>query len=398
MRFKIISILQFLNKKTQILFNQFIAVRKFNIYKNSQNLPKRGNALLVYIVYPFYLKETDASFRAHINVWNARMIVQVLNDLGFCVDVIDYHDKFFETAKKYDLIIGIGEAFDSEKLYFKNSSIKIYYATGMHYLAETNLIYHRNLNFRDRKGKFISPKRINTPYFSPEKSDYIISIQNGFTNKTYSHLNIPIYALTLSGTESDFSKNLLKNKNTKTILWLSGSGMVLKGLDLVLDAIKQLDDCRLIICADTSDDEEFVKIYHNELFGTRNITLHGFVDIGSPEFQKIIEECVAVIYPYPEGEISGSLMTCMNHGLIPIIAYFSNSEIAEFAEYVDGTVKGIKETLSRFIQLPDEIILEKSRKSLEYVRRYHSREKEYSDWKSAFEDIVEKSNLFKQPK
>lgn len=121
------------------------------------------------------------------------------------------------------------------------------------------------------------------------------------------------------------------------------------------------------------------------------------MDIGSPEFKKIIDECVAVIYPYPEGEISGSLMTCMNHGLIPIIAYFSNSEIAGFAEYVDGTVKGIKETLTRFIQLPDEIIQEKSRKSLEYVRCYHSREKEYSDWKSAFEDIVKKSKLFEQP-
>ena len=100
MRFKIVAVLQFFNKKTQIIFNRFIAVRKFNIYNNPQNMPKRGNALLMYIVYPFYLKETDASFRAHINVRNARMIVQVLNDLGFCVDVIDYRDKFFETSKK----------------------------------------------------------------------------------------------------------------------------------------------------------------------------------------------------------------------------------------------------------------------------------------------------------
>ena len=78
-------------------------------------------------------------------------------------------------------------------------------------------------------------------------------------------------------------------------------------------------------------------MYHHELFESPNITLQGFVGVGTPEFKKILSECVAVIYPYPEGEMNGSVMTCMNHGLIPIIAFFSNEEIAKFAELVDGT-------------------------------------------------------------
>ena len=392
MRLKMIDGFQFINKKTQIWFNRFITLRKLNIYENSSK-PVQGHALLMYIVRPFYYKKNDPLYRAHINARNARLIVQVLNDLGFCVDVVDYRDREFTTTKKYDLVIGIGESFDYQKEYFKNSKIKIYYATGMHYIAETNLIYQRYLNLKLRKGKFISPKRINIPYFSPEKSDYIISVQNEFTNKTYSHLDIPLYALTLCGTEPDSPKDQIKVKNTKTILWFSGAGMILKGLDLVLDAVCQLKDCRLIICTSFSDDIEFERMYHNELYATPNISFVGFVDVGSAQFKKIVDECVAVIYPYPEGEMSGSLVTCMNHGLIPIIAYFSNKEIAEFAEQVESTVGSIKETLIWICQLSDNQIFEKSKKTLEYVHRHNTSEKEYLDWKLAFEDIIKKSNL-----
>jgi len=387
----IINTFHFLSKKLPAPFNRFLTLRKLNIYNGTQ--PIRGHALLMYIVHPFYLKEDDPTFRAHINVRNARLIVQVLNDLGYCVDVIDYQDEDFESNKCYDVVIGIGEAFDKQKQYLKNSKTKIYYATGMHYITETTLIYQRHLNVKNRKGKYISPNRINLPYFSPEKSDIIISVQNEFTNKTYSHLNIPLYSLTLSGTEPDSRQGLLKTKNTKTILWFSGSGMVLKGLDLILDAVSQLKDCNLVICANLSGEEEFKEMYHKELYDTDNISFRGFVDVRSPQFNEIVTECVAVIYPYPEGEMSGSLMTCMGHGLIPIIAYYSNNEISEFAEYVDGTIEGIKDTLIHFCQLSDDRILEKSQKSLEYVQKYHSTEKEYLDWKFALRDILEKGKL-----
>lgn len=396
MLWKIIAFLQLFNNKSQILFHRFVALRKLNIYNNSQNQPIRGHALLMYIVQPFYYQENDPRFRAHINARNACLIAKVLNDLGFSVDVIGYLDKYFTTNKRYDLVIGIGEAFDTEKDYFRNSKIKIYYATGLHYIAESNLIYQRYLNLRNRKGIFISPIRVNNPYFSPEKSDYIISVQNRFTNNTYSHLNIPLYELTLSGTEPDSPDKLVRTKNSKTILWLSGHGMVLKGLDLVLDAVYQVKDCRLIIFASLSEDKEFEALYHKELYASPNISFEGFVDVASEKFKKIVAECVGVICPYPEGEMSGSLMTCMNHGLIPIIAYFSSDEIAEFAEYVDGTVEGIRDTLTRFCQLPDDQISEKSRKTIEYVHRYHSVDKEYSDWKNALEDILKKSD-FSEP-
>ena len=99
-------------------------MRKLDIYNNSQNLPIRGNALLIYIVHPFFIQENNPSFKSHINIRHTLRIVKILNDLRFCVDVIDYKDKFFATSKKYDIIIGIGEAFDHHKQYFKDKQSK----------------------------------------------------------------------------------------------------------------------------------------------------------------------------------------------------------------------------------------------------------------------------------
>lgn len=373
----------FLSRNTR---NKFKRIR--NIY-NNKNLPVKGHALLTYITHPFFMNENDPAFRSHVNMRRSLMIVNVLNELGYSVDVIHYKDRKFDTKKQYDIVIGIGEAFDYEKDYFINSRIKIYLATGLHWLTETYLIYQRLFNLKNRKKVTLIPRRLNELYFSPEKSDVIFSVQNEYTNNTYSHLNKPIYSLALSGSlDSPPITQNIKKKNTKTFLWLSGGGMVLKGLDIVLEAFSEMPDFKLKVCANVSSEKDFEQLYFKELYETKNIQTYGFVDIGSDEFRNIVSECVAVIDPYPIGEITGSIVNSMYYGLIPVIGYFSNDEIKNFAELADGTVEGIKKVLVKFGELTDHEIMEKSSKTLEYVQKYHSQTKEYNDWKSAFEDVI----------
>jgi hypothetical protein len=364
--------------------------RVLDIYNNTSKHPK-GHVLLMYITHPFFLNYNSPKLRYHINMLNSLLIVKVLNELGYKVDVVKYNDSKFDTNKIYDIIIGIGEAFDYNKKYFTNSRIKIYYATGLHWLTETYLIYERLLNLKNRMKITLIPRRLNKPYFSPEKSDVIFSVQNDFTNKSYLHLNKPIYVLPMSGSLA--TKNItenIKKKNTKTILWLSGGGMVLKGLDIVLEAFSEMHDFKLIICANVSAEKDFESLYYKQLYYTENIKIYGFVDIGDDEFQKIISECVAIISPYPEGEISGSLINGMCFGLIPIIAYCSNGEIKEFSEPVIGTVNGIMEALKRFGELSDEEIIIRSTKTIEYVKKNYNQINEYDHWKQALEDVINK--------
>jgi hypothetical protein len=354
------------------IFIQDKGMKRINNIYNNKNLPVKGHALLMYISHPFFMNEKDPAFRSHINIPCSIMIVKVLNEIGYSVDAINWKDRKFNTKKQYDIVIGIGEAFDYEKDYFINSRIKIYYATGLHWLTETYSIYQRHFNLKNRKKVTLIPRRLNEPYFSPEKSDIIFSVQNEYTNNSYSHLNKPIYYVAPS-VSLDFPTSIenIKKKNTNTFLWLSGGGMVLKGLDIVLDAFFEMHDFKLKVCANVSSEKDFEQLYFKELYETKNIQTYGFVDIGSEKFRNIASECIAVIFPYPEGEISGSLINSMYYGLIP-----------------DGTVEGIKKVLVKFGELTDQEIMGKSAKTLEYVQKYHSQTKEYNDWKSAFEDVI----------
>lgn len=358
-----------------------------NIYNN--DIPIQGHALLMYITHPFLMSKDDPAFRSHINIQCSLNIVHALNEIGYCVDVIHYQNRNFETSKKYDIVIGIGESFDYGKDYFINSRIKIYFATGLYWLTETYIIYERLLNLKNRKKVTLVPYRLNEPYFGPEKSDVIFSVQNKYTNETYSHLNKPIYYVSPSISLSfPLNYNYVKKINTKTFLWISGGGMVLKGLDLVLEAFSQMPDYKLKICTSVSSEPDFEQLYFKELYEIENIKTYGFVDIGSDEFINITSDCIGVIYPYPEGEISGSLINSMYYGLIPIIAYFSNEEIKDFAELVEGTVDGIKSSIYRVGALTNNDIKNKSLKTLKYVEKHYHPTKESEEWKLALEDVL----------
>lgn len=79
----------------------------------------------------------------------------------------------------------------------------------------------------------------------------------------------------------------------------------------------------------------------------------------------------------------------MYYGLIPIIAYFSNEEIKNFGEFVEGTVNGIKNTINRVGSLSNDVIKDKSFKILEYVEKHYNPMKEFECWKLALEDVLQ---------
>jgi hypothetical protein len=363
------------------LFRVLNRNRKLNLYEPGLSREIKGHALLAYIVYPFYMDENDSRIRSHINVRNARTIVGVLNYLGYVVDVIDYQDTKFKPEKKYDIAIGIGQSLGNLKEHLPDTTM-VYYATGLHNITAANLTYNRHLAFQRRHNVFIPLARVAPVSYSPEISGCIISCQNKFTDDTYTHLGIPIFDCTMSGTIPDYPI-LPKTKNTHTILWISGAAMILKGLDLVLDALFEVPWTNLIICADLkAEDKQFLETY-SDFLTCKNIRIEGYVDVGSERFKKIAEECTAVIFPYPEGEISGSLINAMYHGIIPILSYFSNPEMEACSFKTGPDVASVTLSLLNLITATDEEIHEKSKLTLEYARKHFSQHAEYLDWLNA---------------
>ena len=125
-------------------------------------------------------------------------------------------------------------------------------------------------------------------------------------------------------------------------LWLGSHGFVHKGLDLVLEAFAAMPEYHLTVCGPTKGEVEkefekvlyvekdFEKTFYKELYQTSNIRTVGWVDVASPEFMQIANDCIGLINPScSEGE-GGAVVGCMHAGLIPIVSYESGVDIDAF--------------------------------------------------------------------
>ena len=119
----------------------------------------------------------------------------------------------------------------------------------------------------------------------------------------------------------DDTKNLIherfliaKQKNT----FISGSGLVHKGLDLVLESFKELNSSKIELHIMGPYENDFFNPLKN-LVSKPNIIHHGFLNLKSISARKIIESCHFLISPSCSEGQSTSVLAGMTCGLIPLI-------------------------------------------------------------------------------
>ena len=104
-----------------IYYGQYLAIL-FGKYIKNVRISKSKNerkALLIYITLPF----KNINLNSHPNLQEARVIADVLCDLGFSVDVMDYRNNFYVDVKKYYLVIGFGDFY--ERTFFEKCNANI---------------------------------------------------------------------------------------------------------------------------------------------------------------------------------------------------------------------------------------------------------------------------------
>jgi glycosyltransferase involved in cell wall biosynthesis len=145
------------------------------------------------------------------------------------------------------------------------------------------------------------------------------------------------------------SYELLKNsKNSISFLWFGSCGLIHKGLDLLLDFFSKRQDLRLHICDPIKEESVFEKIYYKKLYETSNIITHGFVDIRSEKFIKILEDCSFLIFPSCSEGGGASVITAIgNGGLIPIINKETTISTGYKIWIEDFTVEAIEKAVNK---------------------------------------------------
>jgi len=360
-----------------------------NYYKTSY----KQNALVSYVADPFR-NEVNLS---HTNSFESLEIGMSLNEAGFNVDIVDYEYEGKIDYSRYDLIIGFGEPLINS--FYKRSKkiITIYYGTGMHLHTQNINTLKRVKEVFDKKGVWLPGSgRIVDKSWSIQTAlvDAMILLGNNEVTKTYSpYFKGRIYNIPASFYNVVNFDELISNKNfneaKKHFLWFGSSGMIHKGLDLLLELFSRREDIHLHICGPLKGEPEFEQTYDDELLKT-NIHYHGFVSLNSTQFKELLKECAFIIFPScSEGGGASVLTVCGNGGLIPLLSKEASIDIDDFGFIFDKIdIESVQSVIGKALLISENELRDMSRRCYDVISKTHNQSNYGKELRKCLKEIM----------
>lgn len=367
------------------IHKDFITYRKYlgrSVQKNS--------ALLVFLRQPLILDAQGQKTKQFSNTGLVLSLAKCLNILGYEVDVVDWDNKSFVPSKKYDLFIAHGGVnFHSIYSRLKGGTKTIYFSTGSYWKFHNAQETKRFKYFKQRHGIDLEPDRYisSSEEEANRSADAIISM--GESYKTYSEFkNVHKLNNAAFPDKAHMKNESLINETRQNFLFFSGPGNIHKGLDLLLDAFKNLPSLNLYIC--TVLDKDFEEFYKEELYHSENINYKGFVVIGSKEYYGLLQQCAFCILPSCSEGHPGSVIDCMQHGLIPVVTKEAHIDVTRSGIILkDDRIETIKETLVEISQESPEHLMNLSQVTANEASKY-SVEAFENDFKNIVRQVTRK--------
>jgi glycosyltransferase involved in cell wall biosynthesis len=301
---------------------------------------------------------------AHTNNAEIMEMVEIFNRLGFIVDLVDRDAAWHEIEPllgyEYDVYLA-NAAGNSAPLHNEvNAQIKaryrIFYAAGPEPEVSNRLVEQRHLEFKRRSGGHCALRRlVRGKNFINRFSnmDAIFYIGNKFSEDTYSRHNVPafrIYPSTPLNLRFDITG--LVEKRSNHFVYFGGSGLICKGLDLVLEAFDGLRGVKLDICAPAVE-LDFWDFYKPLLARNPHIHFHGFVSPGSKNFSAITASAAFQIFPGSAEGCATSVLACMRRGVIPIVTRETGVDLGDYGvEISPSSVDNIRSLILRVRDMP----------------------------------------------
>ncbi|MCB1866303.1 MAG: glycosyltransferase [Chromatiales bacterium] len=276
-------------------------------------------ALLCYVADPLVSSEFG-DWHLHPNRRNAVTIATTITELGYSLDVIDCESTLDFDASDYSLIVGQGPAFTTALKSAANEAVKVLLGTelppgfvrrALH--ARLNRLHSgRGGDYTEQRPEFLTDTMIDA-------SDLVLCMDSAFAQQIWRQRADAVTRLA-PGCLNDIPTIRFRNPFTarRRFLWMAGTGLVYKGLDLALEVFSSRPDLELHIFGRVRANPEFCDMYRRELFETPNISLHGFVDVRTAKYRSIARRCAwNLVLSCAEGG-GDSVWTPMRSGLLPV--------------------------------------------------------------------------------
>ena len=361
-----------------------------NVYKT--NFEKK--ALIIYLTSSFGQKRNIK----HSNVIECRTFGDIFNDLGYSIDVIDLNSKN-RIKEKYDIIVGMGSAFENMFINKTNNQKLIFYATGACPIYSNMISTKKVRDFYDKHNvlPLNSIRKIEyTQDFQIFLSDAVIVLGNSFVKNTYiqydnqeqRYRNLDAFYFDI--VNPDLSKKDFKIAR-KNFIWFGSLGALHKGLDIVIDYFLEHLEYNLYICGLNTSEKKFLDFYMSKINYKKNVHLCGFLKIGSMEFNNLVNNCAFALFPsLSEGGSPALLNIIANGGVIPI---HSKQVGVDFDrnisfELKENTFKAIEDVFSTIQILSDEKIKNMAINCKNYIRLNFTYKKYKENLTNIIKDIL----------
>jgi glycosyltransferase involved in cell wall biosynthesis len=357
----------------------------FNLFKKEY----KKKALVSFITYPY---KGNSLRPFHTNFKECTTICEILDELGFVVDLVDYDN--WDTNKydqDYDTLVGFGEPIER----ILNQSLKkpnvILYRNGCDTIFSDEVTLKRIERIYKETGSLL----LSSASLSPASwraqlrfADLVIVLGNNFTVDTFvgqvfckiAKLNLFYYDVGFINLEK---KDFLKSK--LNFLWFGSKGAVRKGLDIVLQYFSEHPDLQLYIGGLHSSETDFINTFV-EYLGKPNIQNLGFVYVDTIQFKEILTQCGAIVFPSSwEGGAGSVLAPLAAGGLIPIVTKNTGLDFNYHEILLDGfTTKDLDRAINEYLQLSTEVMKRQSQSLMEYIRKEHT----YSDYRKQLKEYL----------
>jgi glycosyltransferase involved in cell wall biosynthesis len=340
--------------------------------------PPQGNVLISYMIVPFASRRRREALPDHTSYWECVRMAETFLEMGYNVDVINSYSRTFSPKKDYAFFIEHRTVLERVATVLNKDCVKIMHIDTAHTLFHNAAEANRLLDLQCRRGVTLRPRRFMMPNLAIEHSDCATILGNEFTMGTFAYARKPLHRIPISATVLyDWPEGKDFEASRRHFIWLNSGGLVHKGLDLVLEAFAGMPDHRLSVCGPVDKEDDFARAFHKELYETPNIHALGWIDVASQDFIDLTRSAAGLVSPSCSEGCSGSVVACMHAGLVPIISYESGVDVSADRGIVlpNCSVEEIRRAVRSISSLPAAEIQAMARRSWEYARATHTRQR-----------------------
>ena len=368
--------------------------KKFRILNNHFKTSFEKRVLLSTLTRPF-LK--GVHFK-HNNLMESMEMARIFHELEYRVDIINYDNPSKIKYSNYDVMFGAGAPFDN---LFQTDTTKlprtIIYMCGAYPPLSSSTSLQRLETVFQRRGVWLpGSARLSASGIGSESVvDGLIVLGNDATADPFRALTRkPVHELPLFFHRMLEASEVLEARDLgearKHFIWFAGSGLVHKGLDLVLEAFAKHPELHLHVYGSIENEMPFVRAFHHELYELPNVHVEGFLSLESPEFRAALLKSAFIICPSCSEACNSSVLNiCGNGGNIPILTRVCGINLEDFGVLIqETTVAAVEAALLEASALSDSEVDRRLRATATYLQREHSLERYHQRMKQAIQSLL----------